>query len=129
MNELSSKPTSEMRNTLNGASGINILLGIWLIISTFVLVVFNNLPYARWNNVIVGILVALFGLARLSSSAPPFWSWANLVLGIWLIISPFVLGFSHVVGAMSHNVIVGIIVGILAWSKALAPVTARHLRT
>jgi hypothetical protein len=118
-----------MRNKYSGATGINVLLGIWLIISTFVLTAFNNLPNARWNNVIVGILVAIFGLARFSSTAPTGLSWANLVLGIWLIISPFVLGFAHVVGAMWHNVIVGIIVGVLGWARALTPATAGRLKT
>ena len=127
MNEVSSKSFPRSSNT--GVSGLNVLVGIWLIISTFVLAVFHNLHVAMWNNVIVGILVVLFGVTRLSDSAPAGWSWANLILGIWLIISPFVLGFSHVVGAMWHNVIVGIIVGILGWVRALSPArthTATH---
>ena len=104
-----------------GISFINLLLGIWLIISTFVLTFFSNLPAAQWNNVIVGILVGLFSVVRLSGDPRACWSWSNVVLGIWLIISPFVLGFSGIAPAMWHNVIVGIIVGLLALSKALLP--------
>ena len=119
MNQVSSQSFPRVSNT--GASGINILIGIWLIISTFVLVAFSNLAYARWNNVIVGILVAIFGLVRVSTRAPASWSWSNVVLGIWLILSPFVLGFSHVAVAMWHNVIAGVVVDILAWARALSP--------
>jgi SPW repeat len=119
MNDAST--TSPYTNSgIGGATVLNIILGIWLIISTFVLMVFNNLPSARWNNVMVGILVVLFGLARAARSASVAWSWLNLILGVWLIISPFALGFSNVQGGMLHNVIVGVIVGLLALSRSFA---------
>ncbi len=103
-------------------SGINILLGVWIIISPFVLG-FQNLPAAVWNNVIVGILVGLFALIRSSSSySPPGWSWCNVVLGAWLIISSFVLGFVHTPAALLNNLIAGVVIGLLALSRA---VTAR----
>lgn len=41
--------------------------------------------------------------------------WVNLILGLWLIISPWVLGFSTVAGAMWNSLIVGIVVAILSY--------------
>ena len=124
MNEVSSKVSRYPQNATVGGSAINILIGIWLILSPFVVTAFVGLQNARWNNVIVGILVAIFGLVRLSNYSKTGWSWCNFVLGIWLIISPFALAFSSVTVAVWHNVIVGIVVGLLAWSGAQAPRTA-----
>lgn len=35
-------------------------------------------------------------------------AWLNLLFGIWLIISPFALGFSHYTGNLINNVAAGI---------------------
>src|SRR5689334_3478721 len=121
MNEVFSKSPQQLEAANTAASVINTLVGFWLILSTFVMMSFFNLLTARSNNVIVGILVALFGLVRSTMRARTAWSWANIVLGVWLIISPFVLGFYQVAGAMWHNLIVGIIVGILAWLRSFEP--------
>ena len=126
MNETRPKALEKPQASGTGVSVINTLIGIWLIISTFALVSFSNLLNARWNNVIVGILVGLFGIVRASGDSRTCWSWSNVVLGIWLIISPFVLGFSTVVTAMWHNVIVGIVVALLAWAGAFQP-TPRYV--
>jgi hypothetical protein len=112
---------SHARTSLTGVSGLNLLIGIWLIISTFVVTTFNNLGNMRGNNVLFGILIVIFSLVRLSRTTSAAWSWWNLIFGLWLIISPFALGFSHAVAAMWHNVIAGIVVALLAWSRALAP--------
>jgi len=39
--------------------------------------------------------------------------WANLVLGVWLILSPWLLGFSGIPSAMWNAVIVGVVVGLI----------------
>jgi len=82
---------------------------------------FRDLPAGRWNNVIAVILIGVFGAIRASGDARACWSWANVVLGVWMIISPFVLGFSGVVTAMWHNVIAGIVLVVLSWSRVFLP--------
>ena len=42
--------------------------------------------------------------------------WVNIVLSIWVIVSPFVLGF-HSSKAIWNNVIAGAVVGILAFIR------------
>lgn len=43
--------------------------------------------------------------------------WILVILGIWLIISPFVVGYGAIRGALWNNVIVGIVVAVLsAWA-------------
>src|ERR1044072_7002158 len=97
-----------------GSSWVNILLGIWVLISPFVLTF--ALPRAIWNNVITGIVVGILALIRLSVPNQTGWSWINALLAIWLIISPFVLGFAHG-NALWNNVILGIIVAAFALSN------------
>jgi hypothetical protein len=120
MNEVSSNYPKSTRQADTGISVLNLLIGIWLIISPFVVMAFNQLMNMRANNVIIGILVGLVALFRASNSARAQWSWANVVLGVWLIISPFALGVSSNVTVVWHNVIAGIVVALLAWSRAFS---------
>jgi hypothetical protein len=83
----------------------NIWLGIWVLISPFVLG-FANMDRALWNNIVVGLLVLFVASAAIG----PIY---NLILGIWLLISPFVLGFSAP-ALIWNNVVAGILIGIAA---------------
>jgi hypothetical protein len=49
-----------------------------------------------------------------------YWMIFQVVLGIWLIISPFALGFREVTGMAINDVIVGGVVAILGLAVALA---------
>jgi hypothetical protein len=40
--------------------------------------------------------------------------WLNLLLGVWLIISPFVIGFTHT-RAMDYSIGIGAAVAFFAW--------------
>ena len=47
-------------------------------------------------------------------------SWILVLLGIWLIISPFVVGYGEAKGALWNNIIIGIIVAVLsAWAAII----------
>ncbi len=92
-----------------GSSWANLLLGIWVVISPFVLAVQSS--KAVWNNVATGAVVGILALIRWRMHRPG-WSWLNLILGIWLVISPFVFLFSGT--AMWNNVVVGIIIAASA---------------
>jgi hypothetical protein len=92
-----------------GSSWVNIVLGIWVVVSPFVLAIHSI--KATWNNVATGAVIGILGLIRWSVHRAG-WSWLNLILGIWLVISPFVLLVSGV--AMWNNVVVGIIIAASA---------------
>jgi hypothetical protein len=93
------------------ASWINMILGVWLIISPWV-VGFASRPTALWNTLILGVVILIAGLyASRTRSAGP--SWWNVVFGIWLIISPFILGYRSLEAATADDVVLGIAVGIL----------------
>jgi hypothetical protein len=97
------------------ASIINFILGIWVLISPFVLGVMH-FRVAVWNNVIVGIIVIAFAANRTwgGSRRSTWTSWVNFALGIWLIISPWVVGFRTSPALTWNNVIVGIVVAIVS---------------
>jgi hypothetical protein len=96
---------------------LNLVLGLWMLVSPWVLGHQAETP-PTWNAVILGILIAgaaLFALFRVMA-----WEeWVSVAFGIWLVISPWLLGFSALVTAVWNAVIVGVIVAALAlWALA-----------
>lgn len=101
-------------------SGWNVALGIWVLISPFVLGHSQSNAFL-WNNVVVGIVIGVLALICSGGADPKGGtSWLNVLLGIWLIISPFVLGFFHLMAPVWNNVIVGIVVALVALGSASA---------
>jgi hypothetical protein len=91
---------------------LNLALGLWMIASPWTLK-YQDVATATGNAVILGILiaaVALFALFRVMA----WQEWANVALGIWLVISPWILGFNAVVPAMWNAVIIGVVAAVLA---------------
>lgn len=95
--------------------GINVLLGLWLIASPWMLG-FMDARAASWNSWIAGSIVTVAALAALLTFHS--WEeWVNMALGVWLIVSPWVLGFSHLQNALWNAIVVGLLVGLMAfWS-------------
>ena len=102
--------------TNGGVSWLNIILGIWVLISPFV-VQFAQLSAATWNNVIVGIVIAILAIIRTSVPRQTGWSWVNVILGIWMIISPFALG-AMTTAVLWNNIILGIVIALIATGSA-----------
>ncbi|HLD21871.1 MAG TPA: SPW repeat protein [Patescibacteria group bacterium] len=108
--------------TVRTLSGIDAVLGVWLILSPFLLT-YYSITNAAWNDIIFGVAVAIFASMRTRKEGYRItWpSWVNVVIGLWLIISPFVLGYSLLSNvALWNNIIVGILVVILATSSAIS---------
>ncbi len=104
---------------------LNAVLGIWLILSPFILG-YADLSSAAWNGIIVGIVLAVVAgwvaSARVASSAP---KWFCFILGVWLIFSPFILGFSSRPVPYWNNLLIGIAVALLAaWTASMSPAEA-----
>lgn len=108
------------------ASVLNVIAGLWLIISPFVLR-FTAHREAMWITIIVGIIVLVLAWTRAANPARYVGlSWLNLLLGIWLIISPFVLNYSNLPRVTWNDVVLGVIVVILAiWSAVATPAMPR----
>ena len=117
MNE---QQVSMSERSSSGNSWVNLLLGIWVIISPFVLGIYA--PKGIWNNVITGVVVGVLAIIRWSMHQSG-WSWVNLILGIWLVISPFVLFLSG--AAMWNNVILGILICAFSLTNTYSKVSAQ----
>jgi SPW repeat-containing protein len=95
---------------------VNLVLGIWLFFSPWLLGFRPSMPQQSWNFFIVGIAFIVF--AGFALNLRTIWEeWVNLALGVWMIISPWALSYSGNATARDDAVIVGIIVGALSiWS-------------
>lgn len=114
------------RSQVQWASGLNLLVGIWLFISAFA--VYDHAPMVT-NNVLCGIGVVVLAAIRAFGAYDQGWlSWLNALLGVWVIISPWAVmgtgpnGPSH--GMIINNCITGGVVVVLGLVSALATNTA-----
>jgi len=107
------------------ASGINVVAGVWLILSPYILG-FAAISAALANSVITGIIIGVLALIRVyTPKTSASLSWINLILGVWLIAAPFILGITSMV-AVWNSVILGIIVAAMAIWSATAVAEERH---
>lgn len=96
----------------------NLVLGIWLVLSPWALA-YAGQATAAWNAYIVGAIIAVAAFAALIAFQK--WEeWVNAGLAAWLIVSPFILGFSALTTALWNQIIVGLLVGCLAIWAAVA---------
>jgi hypothetical protein len=91
---------------------VNLVLGLWMLVSPWVLA-YQAETNPTWNAVALGILIAASALVALFR-VMAWEEWVNLAFGVWLVTSPWVLGFAGLAVAMWNAVIVGVVVAALA---------------
>lgn len=93
----------------------NLVLGIWLLLSPWILA-YAAETTAAWNAYVLGVIIGVAAVAALVAFHE--WEeWVNAVFGAWLIVSPWVLGFGALTAAVWNQIVVGVLVGALAiWS-------------
>ncbi len=90
---------------------VNLILGMILFFSPWLLGLSAGAPWQS-SSPIIGLLIALLSVAALAAFA--VWEeWLNLIAGLWLVLSPWFLGF-HNTGAMILHVVIGTIVAALS---------------
>ena len=88
----------------------NLALGAILFVSPWLFAFEAGAP--SQNAIISGVVIAVLSIAALAAFA--VWEeWLNLIVGLWVMVSPWVLGFQGST-AMSVHVIIGLIVAVLA---------------
>ena len=113
------------RLTVQWKDAVNFVLGLWLIVSPWALG-FAAEPAPAWNAWAVGVIIAVAAAAALIAFHK--WEeWVEAALGLWLIVSPYLLGFATQMSPTWNSVIVGIIVAALAVWAAMGPETAGRL--
>lgn len=85
---------------------VQLLLGAWLFVSLWLLG-YTEIRSASANAHLIGAALVVFAIIALY--APKVWEeWISFVLGLWLIISPWFMGFSQAASATQNAVLVGI---------------------
>jgi hypothetical protein len=89
---------------------LNLILGAFLFFSPWI---FGFASGAQSQNAMIsGIVIAVLSIAALAAFMA--WEeWLNLVVGLWVLVSPWILGFADTI-AMQVHVVVGILVAIIA---------------
>jgi hypothetical protein len=89
---------------------VNLILGAVLFFSPWM---FGFAAGAQSQNALIsGIVIAILSIAALAAFAA--WEeWLNLIVGLWVVVSPWILGFQGTT-AMAVHVVLGIIVAVLA---------------
>jgi hypothetical protein len=117
---------AELRRAYVGwTSGVDALLGVWLIIAPWVLG-YSDVMSAMWTSVSVGATIMLVALLRITNpdQSVPL-GWVNVLLGAWLIAAPFVIPYESGVNTTAiywNDILSGVGVFWFAiWSMAAAP--------
>ena len=107
-----------MRAWTRWQSWLNLVVGIWLFISPWVLRTTSDAPTA-WNAWIIGAAIFVVALIALGTPASAVAPWANVVLGVWLFISPWVLRYTDVSDGAANAWTFGVITVLVAlWAQA-----------
>ena len=96
---------------------LNLLAGVWLFISHWVLSYAGGDP--TWNDIIFGIVVGLLALVRMAGrDLGRFASVLNAAVGVWLFIAGLTIASSS--AAQANNIILGAVVFALALAAGAA---------
>jgi len=110
--------------TIKTLSWLVVLVGAWEVLAPFVLG-YTIASGALWDAIILGIGLIIFaGWAALSNEISTIrgMNWINVILGAWLIIAPFIIGYTSFGAALWNDIIVGIVAVVLAgWAAIAAP--------
>jgi hypothetical protein len=88
----------------------NLVLAAVLFVSPWLFKLTNST--GKMDLWVTGAAIAAISLAAIAAYAD--WEeWANLLLGLWLIASPWILGFAHT-RAMHFSIGIGVVVAFLA---------------
>jgi hypothetical protein len=89
--------------------GAMLILGLWLVVSPFVLQFSSFTEIAALNSYLLGVGVMVFSAIALAR--PRMWEeQVNIVLGLWLVLAPFLLGFTTETAALVNHIIVGLLI-------------------
>ncbi len=107
---------------------INGLLGLWLILGSFMLG-FGNVP-SKVSDVIMGFFVMFLSMHRSIISDESRWMYLfSGMLGLGAVSAPFVFSYTDVSSAMTNNIIVGAAIFLVSvWGYTTVKVPVHHDR-
>ena len=93
---------------------VTLAIGAWVFISPWALGFYAASQTAAWNYWILGGIAVLFSIVSLASIKAIRMEWINIVAGGWLVISPWVVGYSPLPKATPDAVLAGLLLAIFA---------------
>jgi hypothetical protein len=88
---------------------VNVIFGVWLIASPWLLTVAGEDEPGAWSSWIVG--AGIVSLALFAMYKPAVWGdTIGIMLGAWLLASPWLLGLAAASAAAMNAVIMGVLV-------------------
>ena len=101
-----------MKQPKHWQDAVNAVLGAWLVLSPWALG-YQGETAAMSNAIVIG--VALIAAALGAIFVPRAWEeWTEGALGLWLIVSPWALGFGALDQVMLTAVVTGVVIVALA---------------
>jgi hypothetical protein len=104
-----------------------VALGLWVLATPVLFVFFDAVPAAAVNHLLVAVALVTLAMSRAIGRAGSWASWAVAALGLWLIASPWILGYSKAESyampglLVANDVVVGGLIAALgAWAALLA---------
>ena len=94
-------------NLACAAAGLLLAISPWL-------AGFTSEAVASSNAVLCGLLMISFTAATILQ-VRDWRSWMNLVPGVWVLLSPWILGFATHMAAGAIHFLIGLIVSIVSW--------------
>ena len=123
-----------MSKMVKWLSGVNALIGAWLVVSLFLLTrTSGGFSASAWNNIIVGaavFLVAGYNYTRADEEQPGSVGASSLValLGLWMLIAPFLVFNIDTATLFWSNVLSGLVVAVLGAFNAYTASKNRRTR-
>jgi hypothetical protein len=105
MATLAKRETGSYATALVADAGLDAIAGAWLFISAFVF--FQGTGTFFINNLTCGAIVAILAFGAF---AHVWLAWLPAIIGMWVMISPFALGFGMDSVATANNVITGAVI-------------------
>lgn len=103
----------------NWQDTIALILGLWLMASPWILG-YAGVSIAMWNAVLFGALIVLMAVMAIVNFHE--WEeWADIIIGLWLVVSPWALGFAMAYAAGPAGVATWnfVVLGLLTLGMAL----------
>ena len=101
-----------MRKTARAPSWINMALGMWVLVSPWLLG-FTESGGATANALVTGLAITMVATLAVATSYPTA-SWGNLLLAAWLFASPWVLGYTDYRSASRNAWFIAVMVALFA---------------
>lgn len=97
------------------------LLGLWYVISPFVIGSYQHEPLNEWNNVVAGILIAVLAVYRVEPSSARWAVWLDALIGLWVFCSPWIYRYTADTGRFVNALCVGAAVFGLSMFAGMRP--------